>query len=285
MKRMLHCIIFVLSIQSLSAQNIDTLALKNEVLNLKSFQSKMNFLEKLYAEDQQFRGANSNPNLDFEHLISISYFINEFGYPKKSDFGRASACAWLTWIHNSNRELKKNTFPIILQGFTQGEIQQLDLREYYLRGLYHYKFDDNNIKNMPLKELFQKCEVNLDDKISIEEIIKIRSENEKFNELKIINEATWKANNKIKYYDLNGEQIKTTIKGEVIKIMEKEDGKIYLLKVYDDGSGEPIELEKLSANSYKYKACQTEKYFEFSEEKIVFKDQNEIFKEYSRFEK
>jgi len=96
---------------------IDTLRLKNEVEDLTDFDVKLRFLTKIEKEDQAFRGKQTNDSLDLEHLISMAYFVNEFGYPSSKTFGEPACAAWLTWIHQKNRNIDLLSSSIIVKGF------------------------------------------------------------------------------------------------------------------------------------------------------------------------
>ena len=283
MKTLLNILfISIIGLSPLKAQQIDTLELKKEVLSLKTPSSKKDYLKRLYKADQMYRGKQTNDSLDYLHLISISFFINEYGYPQEHDFGKYASAPRLIWIHNPHRQLDRICFPIILKGFLSRALEEKELRTYYLRGLYHDKFDDENYETVSLKELFTICEVNLDDKISIEKILTAKTEIDNFNQLKIVSESAWKAEDSFKTYTLNGQDIVERYEGETIKIIEKADGKVYLLKIYNDNSGESRELTAIGLNKYKLKGQQTDKYFEVLEDRVFHKDRRGLIKEYKR---
>ena len=217
-------------------------------------------------------------------MISISYYINEFGYPKRRDFGKHSSVAWLVWIHNPHRELKRRTFQIILQGYLSGEIDESEVRSYFLRGLYTHKFDDNNYNTIALKDLFKICEVDVTEKISIKGILDAKDSIQNFEQIKTISESVWKSKDQRIVYEVNGEEFSRIDEGQKVKIFQKENGKMYLLKVHDDHSGEPIELEELAQNRYKFKVQDTEKYFIFFEDKISYMNGDILIKEYLKLQ-
>lgn len=275
-------IYFLVCIQYLNGQNIDTFQLKSEVLEIKGLESQKLFLKKIFEEDQKYRGKMTKEKLDFQHLISIAYFINQYGYPTKAVYGKYSSTPSLVWIHNKYQEIDQITFPIILKGFLEKEITEFDLRNYYLRGIYSYKFDSQSIKNIPLKKLFEICDLNLEEKISINKLLAAKSRIDSCNNLKVVRETLWKAKDSYKTFELNGNKIERKYEGETIKIIYKIDDSIHLLNVYDDNSGEPRELEKIAENKYKYKGQKTDKYFLFSKDRILFKTDIETIKEYKK---
>lgn len=282
----MKCILFMLfsvwGAIALNAQQVDTLSLKKQVSDLYSFESQYDFLKNLYELDQANRGKNTNESLDFEHLILISYYINEFGYPTKRDFDRLSSIPALIWIHIHYRELKKISFPIILQGFLKGEIKESELRYYYLRGLYNYKFDDENFKTIPLSKLFEICELSLESKILIEDIIDIKHKVDSAYSIKKLYETRWKAEGDLGIYELDGEKFQVKKDGEMIGIIHSVDGKFFHYRIHDDNSGEWRELEKVTSNKYKYKHQETDKYFEFLDDRILFRDKLKVIKQYEK---
>lgn len=278
-------ILLLLGVLALNAQKIDTLKLKNEVINLKTFEDKKNFLQTIYETDQNNRLTDADKSIDYKHLISISYFINAFGYPNRKEFGRCASAPWLIWVHNSYRELNRATFPIILKGFQDQYIDEGDLRTYYLELLYKERFDDERHLTIPLKKLFRICEVETGDKISINNILEAKANIDRFNQLEIVEESNWQSGDVFRTILIDGEEVKKKRPGDVISFFEKENGKIYLLRVYEDDSGEPRELEKIAPNKYKFKSQKTDKYFEILEDRILFKNQTEILKEFKNIDK
>lgn len=279
--RTLFVFIFTMAFTAtLDAQEIDTLVLKNEVVNLKTFASKFAYLKKIYEEDQKYRGSQTNDSLDYQHIISIAYFINEFEYPREKDFGRYASALWLIWIHNKYREIDKVTFPVILKGFLCGEIKEKDLRTYYLRELYISRYDDEKYKTIPLKELFKVCEVNLDETISIKNILNAKTAIDNFDKQEALQTSCWKSEGTFKTFSLNSKNITTRFEGQLISIIKKSDGKLYLLMMHNDHSAEPRPLENIAPNKYKFEGQETDKYFEFSADRILYKDKSTVLEEY-----
>lgn len=279
MRLILIFAVLMIGTRSSLAQKMDTLKLKEEVSNLKAFSKKL-FLKILFEKDQAFRGKQTNDSIDLQNLISISYFINDYGYPTRREYGKYSSVPMLIWIHNKYSAIDQLTFPIILKGYLEGEIRESELRNYYLRRLYNNKIDDENYKNILLKELFEICEVRLDDKISVWKILKEKAKIDSLNGLEVLNETLWKTEDIHKSYKLNDENIDIEVKGQKIKIIQKKNGNIFVLNVNEDHSGEIRELQEISSRKYKYKDQKTEKYFEFFDDKILYKDSNRTIREY-----
>ena len=268
-----------------SAQSIDTLAIKAEVAAIKTFEDQVQFIYDIYWKDQTHRGAETNDSIDLRNLIAISYFINAHGYPKLEDHGRTAAAPSLIWTHNKYDAIDRITFPIIRCGFLSGEIREKDLRLNYLRGLYHRKYDNNNYRTLPLKELFTICEVNLDSLISVKKILEAKAQIDSFNRIPIAEQTLWKSKDRIDRYTLaSGEVKERTIAGEKIRIFTKADGKIYLQNEHIDRSGEPRELEQIAPDRYKYKGQETNKFFAILDDRVLFGDSLLVFRSYDKIE-
>ena len=264
----------------LNAQLIDTIDLKREVMELLDHTKRHKFLTEIYEIDQKYRGNKTNEIVDFKNLISISYYINEYGYPKKQDFPNYANVPSLIWVHNKYVAIDKISFPILLKGFLNGEIPENEIRNYYLRGLYNLKYDDDGYRTIPLKELFDICEVSTEEDVSIIKLLENKIKEDQKNDLSNSKVSNWKSDDTKYFYGLNGQKIERQIVGQQIKFIEKDNGKIYFLRVYLDNSGDLIELEKITKNKYKIKNKKTDRYFEIKEHTILYKEKNEIIDVY-----
>ena len=275
-------IILLLSINLLFAQDFDTLLIRNEILNLNTFSLKKKFLDKVYKVDQAYRGEIANDSIDFYNLLSMSYFINEYGYPLYVDYGRCSGLSALIWIHNSNRELKKISFPIILKGYSSGEITSDQIRIYYLNGIYKHRFDDDDNRTMPIKELFDQCEVLLDTKISISQLIKMKDEIETLKRQKAKYENTYE----LEDIEITNTSINRSFFGELkaqnIKVIEKIDGKTFILNIFNDNSGELTEIQFFEPTKARFKDRETDKYFKIENNGLFYMTNDQILKKYRR---
>ncbi len=274
--------ILILLIPFLSiSQEVDTLKLKREVEKLSDISSMKKYLKRIYDEDQKYRGRRANHKLDYEHLISISYFTNKFGYPKKKDYGDVSSVGWLVWKHNNHRALSRISFPIIHKGFMAREINETDLRTYHIYFLYAEKYDDEKYLSMPLKELFEICNVNTNQNIPISDIIETKMSIDSLDEIETVSISTWKSEDISKTYLLNGDSIKRVYTGETFKLIQKVNGKKYIQRVTIDNSSYPQEVLEIDRNKYKYKDQETKKYFEFIPGKMIHRTEKKILKEYN----
>ena len=280
--KLILAVLIIFGSSDLFAQKVDTLKLKEEVVNLKPFNRKA-FLKNIYEKDQNYRGKQANDSLDFQNLILISYFINEYGYPSKMEYGEYSITPKLVWIHNKYITIDRVTFSIIFNGYLEGEIREKELRG-DLKRLYHYKIDDENYKHIPIKELLEICEISFNKKILIEKIFEEKEKIDRLDQLEVKKETLWKVDDNYKSYNLNGENIEIEFKGQEIKIIEKAGGRFFFFFFNEDKSGELRELEKISPTRYKYKGQKTERYFEFYEDKILYKDDYQTIREYKSIE-
>lgn len=278
--RIIGWVFFCFCVNVLAAQQIDTSAVKLHIESLSSFAAKKQFLINIYDEDQKYRGPQTNDSLDYIHLIAVSFYVNAFGYPAEKDFGQYAAAPWLVWVHQKYSEIDKISFPVIRNGFLSGQIKEYDLRTYFLRTLYQRKFDDAGYKTMPLKDLFKVCDVHITNKIAIAQIIQKQAEINLFNQLEIKNISQWKVEDKVKSYSYNNKPVTTKLEGPTIKLFEMADNKKYLLHVYADGSGEPIEIVYINDTCFKYKYQKTDKYFEFIQNKLIYKNGKEVIEVY-----
>jgi hypothetical protein len=274
MKTTRFLFLFLIAWFPLRAQVVDTLELKKEIDQISNKEGIQAYLDKLYEEDQAYRGRQTSDSLDYRHLLSVSYFINRFGYPKVEDFGRSANAPWLVWIHNKHSELNRLAFPVILQGFLAREIPEEEIRTYYLDGLYQSKFADERYRSLALKELFAICEVATGPKIDIQKMILAKQEIDRFYQIPVKWEYYYQDENTTQTYALNGQELEATFEGETIRLFELENGRIYLEPVYPDGSGEPFEVVA-AGNIYRRKGQAGDLYYEVTE--------NQLSKRTSRF--
>jgi len=250
------------------------------VLALKTPEAKTDFIQSIYDKDQEFRGRHTIESLDFRNLVSISYFLNEYGYPISQEYGRASKAPWLIWVHNSYPSFKKITFPLIFRAFLREEISEGDLRTYHLKNLYRDKFDDEGNRTLPLDELFLLCEVSTEPKISLKELIAAKEKIEREKIVKISRISYWQSENSEKVIERGGKKYLTGSSGQRVQLVKKENGKWYLRRPSVDNSHYEKQLEEIAPNKFKYKGKQTDKYFEVLKDRMQYRNSLEVFKEY-----
>ena len=222
------CLVFfiLLGTSSLYAQ-VDTTALKLEVDTINGNKDKKLFWEKIRHRDQTFRGNKYSVINDLENLISVSYYLNKFGYPIKNVDCEESSIISIVWVHNSFPEVEQVSFPIILQGFQTKQITESDLRSYYLRNLYNRQFNDQLYVQKSLSEIFKELNLNIQAKIDINQILTACNHS-----LQFLNEE----------HELIGQWILKNSGWEEVKIFKTTTGEFYLHKIYQDGSHYPQKL-------------------------------------------
>ncbi|MCB0535287.1 MAG: hypothetical protein KDD14_23975 [Saprospiraceae bacterium] len=263
------------------SQKIDTAQIKTQINSLKSGDAVQRALHKVIEEDQKFRGSQTNDSLDLLHLIWLSYFVQKFGYPDKKFFGNDAFASSIIWIHN-HRKLRIISFPIILKGFLSGQIREKDLRDYYLRTIYTYRFDDDGYLRMPLKELFEKLELNTSDSIPVEALLKTASEIYEFKNESRETIGVWKSDGRSKTYDHQGDKIEVEFEGERAEIFKLQNGKIYLSLSSSYGSKEPQELYRSRENQYRFRNLHTDTYYTINKEELHLVNGEKIINRYKK---
>ncbi len=284
MKSILYIIIFaILPSAEIYLQNFDTIQIKKQIDVLVGANAIQTYLHEILAEDQIFRGNKTNDSLDILHLISISYFINKFGYPDKKEYGDDARAPWVIWVHN-HRRLCILSFPIILKGFLSGQIREADLREYYLRTIYTYQFDDEDYLKMPLKELFEKLKLNTSKTILIDQLLNEAAEIQVFKNKPREVIGRWKSEGTSKIYEVQGEKLNMKFEGERVEIIKLQSGETFFCKLSSDGSIEPRELYLAKENEYRFKHLKTDNFLSVSAEKLIIRNCTSILKEYKKLQ-
>lgn len=257
----------------------DTLLYKRQIDSLTDHTSIQAYLDTIFKRDQTYRGDQAVNLFDLENLISISYFVNKYGYPSIEDYGDTSSMApRMIWVHNSFRELRKLSFPLILKGFESGQISEENLRTYYLRTLYADRFDDDQNKVLPLPELFGLLGLNTSNTISIEAMIISMAQIRKFNSQTKKEVLTWNGAEKGKWATVNGERKWLTYKTDPVEFVTYENCKMYYQLIGVDHSYQPQELQKIGDRKFKLKNQQTDKYFEIDPDgNLLYQNEDEVF--------
>ena len=240
------------------SQTPDTTRLKNTVQALTSIQARQNWLHSIFVRDQKYRGGRSIDSLDFLNLLSVCCFVNHFGYPDRKTYGDDANVAWATWIHN-HRKLKIIAFPIILKGFVAGDIRERDVRDYYLRTPYLYRFDDEGYLNLPLRELFEKLDLNTGASIPLQDLMAAHEAITAFEREPKRTIGTWKSEPVSKSYDSGGKKVTVQFESERADLYALPDGRMFLSFSSSYGRSEPQELIRSAENEYRYKTLQSEK--------------------------
>ena len=269
--------VFFLLWCNISLSQPDTLIYQRQTANLSDQASKQNYLDTLLKRDQQFRGNDAITLFDLENLISISYYINQYGFPSSEVFGEASDAPRLIWIHNTYHSLRKLSFPLVLGAFQSGQFTERKLRDYYLKTLYAESYDDDRINEIPLPELFELLDLNTSNSISIEALIYSMEEKRKFNSQPKKEVKFWKGAEKSKWITANGERKLMSYKTSPVEIITFESCKIYFHKINADNSHEPQELQKIGEGKFRFKDRQSDKYFEIDPDgNLLYRTEAEV---------
>ena len=272
------CALMALRGNTACSQKIDTVQIKHHINSLNGGIAAQSALRKIIEEDQQYRGSQSNDSLDLLHLIWVSCFVNRFGWPKKQDFGDDAFRMSIIWIHN-HRRLRIAAFPIILQGFLSGQIAEKDLRDYYLRTIYLYKFDDDGYLHLPLKELFEKLELNTAKQVDVAELLKVGEEISAFKKQSRQVIGIWKSEGTSKTYDSQGKNIRVEFEGEQAELYRLPNGQVFLCLSSSYGSREPQELILVKEHEYRFKTLKTDTFYWVNAEALdLMKGENVVQK-------
>lgn len=264
----------------------DTMIYKKQIENLTDHASIQMYLDTIFKRDTNYRGNEAITLLDLENLISISYYFNAYGYPAEEEYGFASIAPRSIWIHNSYLGLRRLTFPIILKAFQSGQISEALLRSYYLKHLYIERFEDDEINEIALPELFKLLELNTSDVISIEALISYMEERRTFNSQPKKEVLRWYGEELSKWAIENGERKWWTTRGAPVEIITLQNCKIYFRMDCVDHSAEPYELMKIGEKKFKFKNRQTDRYFEIDPEgNLLYRNAEEVFDLYKKIEK
>ncbi len=264
----------------------DTLLYKRQIESLTDHVSIQAYLDTIFKRDQTFRGDKAVNLFDLENLISISYFVNKYGYPSIEDYGdNSSRAPRFIWVHNTFRELQRLSFPLILKGFESGQISEETLRTNLLRTLYAERFDDDKNKVIPLPELFELLDLNTSSTISIEALIISMEEIRKFNSQPKKEVMTWNGAEKGKWATVNGERKWLTYKTDPVEFVTYENCKMYYQLIGVDHSFQPHELQKIGDRKFKLKNQQTDKYFEIDDDgNLLYRNKDEVFDFHKKLE-
>ncbi len=275
-----------LTVSSKSWGQVDTTLLFERVNQLNDVESHMEFWEEIYRADQKHRGEQTVDSVDIANLILCSYYINKFGFPPKRLFGAKSKIITLVWIHNRFPGLDKLTFPIILSGFSAGEISEVDLRGYYLRTMYMRQFDDQGYLDKALKVIFKELALNISSKINVEEVLSEFNNCLDFEHGRKFIIGKWKEEDVYTVYHFDNDSIVNQVRQPVVTIFKSEDEKFYLNYGYSDHSHFPQELVPLHGmkNAFKFKNVTTNSYFEIRNNDLIYFDDDKqvrkVFKKY-----
>jgi len=221
----------------------DTLALKKEISDIHTERDHVEFWDYIHHRDQDMMSRSDKELIDQEDLILVSYYLNRFGYPDHKVLGPKSTILNMVWVHTTSEEVKKLTFPILLQAYQTGVITKDYLLIGFVQGTYHRFFDDNEYLSKPLGTIFEELGFNVSATIPVQDVI---SNLKKFNEFltqpkKII--GNWKMPDITDTFFLKDKPFIKTLEGVKVSIYQSEPGNIYFTYVFKINSPyDPLEL-------------------------------------------
>ena len=232
----------------LGISQLDTLILKKMVDEIRTEKNHADFWEFIFERDQNMFQSEQLEEMNIENLVLVSYYLNKFGYPDVGILGDKAKIINMVWVHNKYADVKKLTYPIILQGYLKKEISEFNLRDYFLRILYQCYFDDHGHMTKPLNQIYKELEPNLTNQIDVQAFTKYFTEQERyFNEEKNV-VGTWNSDD-IQYEGtLNGSFYTHKIPGSKVVIFKMNDGKYFFQTLVTGQSIEPLELQMRDNN-------------------------------------
>jgi len=255
----------------------DTMALKQQVNNIRTEKRHTDFWDFIYERDQNMFQSNKLEQMNMENLILVSYYFNKFGYPDIDILGDKAKIINMVWLHNKYSEVQKMTYPFILHGYLEKQISEYNLRDYFLRILYQSYFDDHGHMQKPLSQIYKELEPNLSSQIDVQSFVKYYMEKEKyFNQDKEIL-GTWQSSDVMYNGALNGSPYSHAIQGNKVTIYKMPDGKYFFEQLVDGQSIEPKELELIegATRSFRFLTIQSLKYYQVTDEDdLLFMDEN-----------
>lgn len=281
---------FILSIL-ISSENtfcqLDTLLISARIKGLTTLEDHKKFWKDIYDKDQHYRGKLTRLEIDDENLVTVSYYLNRFGYPNSKILGKESSIILMVWIHNRSTSIDKLTFPLVLEGLKAKEIDDKNFREYYLLSVYQSSYDDDDYKDKPFPIIFKRLGVNISNSINIEKLVSSIDEYHKFcKEPKEII-GLWKESDGKYTINFKGEPLHYSIPGSKVIIYKHFDGRLFIEILYPDQSYDPLELKIKNKDpfQFEFKNKHTTSYYEINNNgSLYFKDGNgKVVNEYKKF--
>lgn len=255
---------------------VDTLALKKQIDQIGTEKNHIDFWDFVFERDQNMFQSDHLEKINIENLVLVSYYLNKFGYPDINILGDKAKILNMVWVHNKYDEVKKLTYPIILQGYLKKEISEFNLREYFLRILYQNYFHDHGHMTKSLSEIYRDIQPNLTGHINVYAFVQYYTEQEKYFSGDKITLGTWKSDD-IQYTGtLNGNSFSHTLPGSRMTINKMPDGKYFFQILVSGQSIEPKELKLLNeeSTSFQFSRFQNEGSYEITGNgDLLFRDE------------
>jgi len=245
----------------------DTIALKQRVNEIHTEKNHTDFWDFIFERDQNMFHSDRIEVINFENLILVSHYLNKFGYPDIDVLGEKAKIINMVWLHNKYFQIKKLTYPIILQGYLKKAISEFNLRDYFLRILYQRYSDDHGHMTKPLSQIYKELEPNVSNYIDVQGFVDFYLEREKYFNLNKILIGKWKSED-IEYSGtLNENPFTRILPGAKVTIYQLPDGKYFFEPLYDQQSHDPIELKAVddSKLNFQFEFYQTQNWYQIQE--------------------
>ena len=253
----------------------DTIALKQRVNEIHTEKNHTAFWDFIFERDQNMFQSDRIEVINFENLILVSHYLNKFGYPDIDVLGEKARIINMVWLHNKYFQIKKLSYPIILQGYLKKAISEFNLRDYFLRTLYQRSFDDHGHMTKPLSQIYKELEPKMSNYIDVQGLVDFYLERENyFNQDKILI-GKWKSE-EIEYSGTLNENLYSRIlPGAKVTIYQLPDGNYFFEPLYDGQSHDPIELKAVdnSKLNFQFEIYKTRNWYQIEENgDLVYKD-------------
>ena len=264
--KIITALIFVTLITSLAFAQIDTTSIYKEVNSIKSVKDHKKFWKQVHSDDQGYRGKLANDSIDFINLIKCCVYLNKFGYPDGKILGSDSRIISYVWIHNKFPQTDLLTFPIILEGFRNKQINEDDFRNYYLRSIYKRQFTDEDYKTLQISALLKKLKPPISRPINILAVINLINREQEFlnkthNEIGI-----WNGKPKFDTLYLNNKPVINDLTSSPIRLFQDLEGSYYYHRLYNDRSHYPQKIIKSKQRKNTFKlSVESSSYLEIDE--------------------
>lgn len=272
------CTILGLIFSNLAFAQIDTILLKQRVNQINTERKHLDFWEYIFERDQNMFQSNKLEEMNIENLVLVSYYLNKFGYPDMELPGSKAKIINMVWVHNKYAEIKKQTYPIILQGYLKEEISEFNLRDYFLRILYQEYFDDHGHMTKPLNQILKELEPNVTRYIDVNSFIQYYLEKENYFKQNKSVLGTWKSEDIIYSATLNEKPYTKEIPGNTVTIFKMPDRKYYFQPLVSGQSIEPDELLSIDSlnTTFRIARKQSQKTYQIAiNGDLLFRDENE----------
>lgn len=230
---------------------IDTLSISKKLESFNSSEDHQLFWKFISEQDQKYRGISTVDSIDLLNLVKSCMYFNKYGYPDKKVAGNKSSIISIVWIHNSMPQVDKLSFPIIFQGYLEGNISDEALRTYYLRSMYSRSFDDKGNEEKSLKLLIEQLNLKIGKRVNVSELLLAYQKDQEFLNADHKEVGFWITPNTYDTLYLDGKPILNEIENDPIRIFKDDLGNYYLHKLYSDGSFYPRQVFR-SNNEFRY---------------------------------